>query len=54
LDDGEGSLSPNSRDIAERIRKLNERLCIADKAMSQAPKEIRPSIDLSKYKIVRK
>lgn len=55
-DEEDGTLSPTSRDIQEKIRKLNERLCIADKAMSQAPKisDIRPAIDLSKYKIVRK
>ena len=54
VDDEDGAISPTSRDIQEKIRKLNERLCIADKAMSQAPKDIRPAIDLSKYKIIRK
>lgn len=53
-EDNDGALSPTSLEIQEKIRKLNERIKIADKAMSQAPKDIRPAIDLSKYKIVRK
>lgn len=54
MDESEGGLSPTSRDIQERIRKLNEKITIADKAMSQAPKDIRPPIDLSKYRIVKR
>lgn len=53
-DEKDGSMSPTSRDIQERIRQLNEKLYLADKAMSQVPKDIRPAVDLSKYKIRRK
>ena len=53
-EDNDGGLSPTSRDIQERIRKLNEKITIADKAISQAPKDIRPPIDLSKYRIVKR
>ena len=53
-DDEDGTISPTSKDIQDKINHLNERLRIADKAMSQAPKDIRPPIDLSKYKIIRK
>jgi hypothetical protein len=53
-DDNDGNLSPTSLEIQEKIRKLNERIKIADKVMSQAPKDLRPAIDLSKYKIVKK
>lgn len=52
--DDNDDLSPAALEIQEQIRKLNERLTLADKAMAQAPKDIRPAIDLSKYKIVRK
>jgi len=51
----DNNLSPTSRDIQEQIRKLNEKFSVAEKALQQAPKDIRPAIDYKyKYKIVKR